>query len=123
MVFGFNCDHTAADFQLILGNNSVSGQGVDCQFSASLNDQVALGENNAAGIFIFGKVCTAVGKNSSGGILCSPHGGRTVVGWFDGHATSEKACMTVVRQGANPGLSVDHSVYSADPFAFGSSKG
>ncbi|MBR4674680.1 MAG: prepilin-type N-terminal cleavage/methylation domain-containing protein [Victivallales bacterium] len=75
------------------------------------------------GYYIFGRVCSAVAKNSNGGNLCSPHGGRTVVGWFDGHATSEKACMTVVRQGANPGLSVDHSVYSADPFAFGSSKG
>ena len=75
------------------------------------------------GYYIFGKLCTAIDKNSNGGILCAPHDSHTVVGWADGHATAEKACMSVVRSGANPGLSVDHSVYSADPFAYGATKG
>ena len=78
---------------------------------------------NGFGYYIFGRVCTAIDKNSNGGVICSPHAGQTITGWFDGHASSEKACMTVNRIGPNPGLSVDHSVYSTDPFAYGSSTG
>ncbi len=75
------------------------------------------------GYYIFCRIYYANAKNSSGGILCAPHGGSNVVSWVDGHASAEKAVLPVVRAGGNPGMSDSRNVYSTDPFANGSSKG
>ena len=75
------------------------------------------------GYYIFSRTYYANASNSSGGILCSPHGGSNVVSWVDGHASAEKAVLPVVRQGGNPAMSDSRNVYSTDPFANGNSKG
>ena len=75
------------------------------------------------GYYIFARTWAPSDKNSSGGMICSPHGGRTVVGWVDGHATSVKAHLGVQRVGATPQLSTTCNNYLVDPFMYGSSKG
>ena len=75
------------------------------------------------GYYIFARTYAPSTTNASGGTICSPHGGRTVVGWVDGHSTSVKAHLAVQRVGATAQLSTTCNNYLSDPFMYGSSKG